>query len=199
MKATQQDILSLSKWYKKNLRPLPWRKDKDPYKIWISEIMLQQTTTTAVAPFFNRFIKKFPNVKTLAHAEIEDIYECWSGLGYYSRARNIHKAAKLIIKLKKFPQNYQELIQLPGIGPYTSRAIASIAFDEPVGVIDGNVIRVLTRKYNLPIEWWKTKERDLLQTIVDTYMHSQSPGMMNQAIMELGSTICTPKNPKCIL
>ncbi len=198
-KATKKDIGLLHTWYLDNKRPLPWRKSKDPYKIWISEIMLQQTTSKAVIPFFERFTKKFPTVNSLAKAKIEDVYEVWSGLGYYSRARNIHKAAKLIVDNKSFPNTYEQLLELPGIGPYTSRAIASIAFSQPVGVLDGNVIRVLSRKHNLAFEWWKTKERNFLQDLSDSYMKGKSPADMNQALMELGATLCKPLNPSCLL
>ncbi len=194
-----RDKKKLHTWYLENKRPLPWRENKNPYFIWISETMLQQTTTKAVIPFFNRFIKKFPTLKSLANATTEEVIEAWAGLGYYSRARNLHKAAIILNQKKQFPTDYQELIQLPGFGPYTSRSVSSIAFEQPVGVIDGNVIRLLTRKHNLPIEWWKTKERKILQDLSDKYVIGFKSSEINQALMELGATICTPKKPSCLL
>jgi len=195
----EKDQEKLHSWYLKNKRPLPWRANKNPYYIWISETMLQQTTTTAVIPFFERFIKRFPTLKSLAQAVTEEVVEAWAGLGYYSRARNLHKAAIQLNDLKKFPQTFEELITYPGLGPYTARSVSSIAFEQPVGVIDGNVIRVLTRKHNLPIEWWKTKERASLQDLADKYVQGYKSSEINQALMELGATICTPKSPSCVL
>ena len=141
MKSLHENLIN---WYLANRRPLPWRKDKNPYTIWISEVMLQQTTVAAVIPYFERFIERFPNQHTLAQAELSEVYEYWAGLGYYSRARNLHASAK-IISDSGFPEDYSQLIQLPGFGPYTARAVASLAFDQKVGVLDGNVIRVLSR------------------------------------------------------
>ncbi len=195
----KRDQEKLHKWYLENKRPLPWRANKNPYYIWISETMLQQTTTTAVIPFFKRFIKRFPTLKALASANTEDVIEAWAGLGYYSRARNLHKASKLLNDLKKFPSTYKELIKLPGFGAYTSRSVSSIAFEQPVGVIDGNVIRVLSRKHNLSLEWWKTKDRAELQALADKYVDGYKSSEINQALMELGATICTPTNPSCLL
>ena len=185
-------------WYKKYLRPLPWRIQRNPYKIWISEIMLQQTTTTAVIPYFNKFITRFPNVKALAKAPLEDILSHWAGLGYYSRARNIHKTSQ-ILKNQKFPQTYKELLSLPGIGPYISRALSSQAFGEKVGVVDGNVIRVYCRLFGRSFEWWKVKNQYEIQEWADELCQYQSPSDLNQALMELGATICTPKSPSCLL
>lgn len=149
-----EDRASLVAWYQKNKRVLPWRKDRNPYRIWISEVMLQQTTVAAVVPFYERFLERFPTVDDLAKASIEQVYEVWAGLGYYSRARNLHKAAQSIFE-HGFPQKAEQLIELSGFGPYTSRAVASLAFNEHVGVLDGNVIRVLTRRYGLDIPWWE--------------------------------------------
>ena len=149
-KQFEKDRDSLITWYKENKRDLPWRNpqgsrgSKDPYRIWISEVMLQQTTVTAVIPFYEKFMNRFPKVQDLAQAKIEDVYEYWAGLGYYSRARNLHKAAQMFAE-NGFPKTAAELIEYPGLGPYTSRAIASLAFGEKVGVLDGNVIRVLSR------------------------------------------------------
>ncbi len=195
----KKDQKSLHKWYLENKRPLPWRANRNPYFIWISETMLQQTTTTAVIPFFKNFITKFPTLKKLAQAPQEEVIEAWAGLGYYSRARNLHKAAKALALLKTFPKTYKELIEYSGFGPYTSRSVSSIAFDEPVGVLDGNVIRILSRKHNLALSWWKTKERNTLQSLADEYVQGLKSSEVNQALMELGATICKPKNPSCLL
>jgi A/G-specific adenine glycosylase len=189
----------LSQWYLKNKRQLPWRQHRDPYLIWISEVMLQQTTVQAVIPYYQRFIQKFPNVKALAHAPIEDVIEMWAGLGYYSRARNLHRAAQAISKLNAFPQSYRDLIELPGFGDYTARAVSSIAFDEPAGVVDGNVIRILSRLYGQPFQWWKSADKKTLQDLSDQLAMELTPSIVNQGMMELGATICTPTNPACTL
>ena len=198
-KGTKEEAKQLVSWFQNNSRPLPWRKSKNPYRIWISEIMLQQTTVKAVIPYYEKFVKRFPNVKALANSRIEDVYEHWAGLGYYSRARNIHKAASELLRLKTFPKNHQELLSLSGFGDYTARAVSSQAFEEPVGVVDGNVIRVLSRRFGLPIEHWKNKEKRILQEIADHYAKLEQPSQINQAFMELGATICSPQNPTCLL
>ncbi len=190
---------NLLNWYRDHLRPLPWRVSKDPYAIWISETMLQQTTTQAVIPYFEKFLKAFPRLEDLARASEEEVFKMWSGLGYYSRARNLLKAAKLLSQEREFPRTYQELIQYPGLGPYTARAVSSLAFEENVGVLDGNVIRVLSRVHDLDLEWWKTKEKVFLQDLSDQWVNRVSSSQMNQALMELGATICTPKSPSCLL
>ncbi len=195
----KKEINNLQVWYKQNYRPLPWRKHKQPYPIWISETMLQQTTSVGVLPYYEKFLAKFPNLKSLAQAEEKDVLELWAGLGYYSRARNLHKCAKELYSLPEFPRTWSELIKMPGIGPYTSRAISSLSFDEAVGVIDGNVIRILSRFYHLPIEWWKPAGRHQLQTLADKIAQQGPPAILNQALMELGATICRPKNPHCQL
>lgn len=192
------DHKKLLSWYQDNKRDLPWRRSKDPYKIWISEVMLQQTTVAAVIPYFEKFIAKFPTVQDLAAAPEADVLEAWAGLGYYSRARNLHKAAKAIAE-KGFPKTASELLELPGFGPYTSRAVASIAHDEPVGVLDGNVIRVLSRRHGKDLQWWGTKGRDELQGLSDLLAQTGSAGDINQALMELGATICTPQKVSCLL
>jgi A/G-specific adenine glycosylase len=160
--------------------------------------MLQQTTVVAVIPYFEKFIEKFPSVKDLASAPEHDVLEAWAGLGYYSRARNLHKAAKALAE-NGFPKTAEQLIDLPGFGPYTSRAVASIAFGEKVGVLDGNVIRVLSRKYGLHIEWWNSKGRQALQDISDKLALQGEPDQINQGLMELGATVCTPKKVMCVI
>nr|WP_295903863.1 A/G-specific adenine glycosylase [uncultured Bdellovibrio sp.] len=192
------DHKQLTQWYKKNNRALPWRENKDPYRIWLSEVMLQQTTVVAVIPYFEKFLKKFPTVQDLAKAPESEVLEAWAGLGYYSRARNLHKAAKALAE-NGFPQTAAELLELPGFGPYTSRAVASIAFGEKVGVLDGNVIRVLSRRYGLKLEWWNNKGREQLQTISDELAALGQSDVVNQGLMELGATVCTPQKVTCML
>jgi A/G-specific adenine glycosylase len=198
-----EDQTQLILWYKKNKRDLPWRKSKDPYKIWISEVMLQQTTVSAVIPFYEKFMNRFPTILDLANATIEDVYVMWAGLGYYSRARNLHKSAQLIANLiltgDGFPQSYQQLLLLPGFGPYTARAVSSLAFGEKTGVLDGNVIRVLSRKYGIDSDWWQTSARKELQNIVDQLAQTKHVSELNQGLMELGATICTPKKVLCMM
>lgn len=192
------DHKQLTQWYKKNSRPLPWRENKNPYRIWLSEVMLQQTTVVAVIPYFEKFLEKFPTVKDLANAPESEVLEAWAGLGYYSRARNLHKAAKALAS-QGFPKTAAELLELPGFGPYTSRAVASIAFGENVGVLDGNVIRVLSRRYGLKLEWWSNKGRAHLQNISDAMAALGNADIVNQALMELGATVCTPQKVTCML
>lgn len=194
-----QNKTELLSWYRLNLRPLPWRINRDPYRIWLSETMLQQTTVTAVIPYFERFLKRFPTLKSLAEAQEAEVREQWAGLGYYSRASNLWKAARALHVHGGFPRTYLELSEFPGFGPYTSRAVSSLAFDEPVGVLDGNVIRVLSRVHAWPAQWWRPAERRELQATVDQWVQGTPSFEMNQAIMELGATICTPKSPTCLL
>jgi A/G-specific adenine glycosylase len=189
---------SLLAWYKENHRDLPWRKNRDPYRIWISEVMLQQTTVAAVIPYYEKFLARFPTVESLGSAPLEDVLEMWAGLGYYSRARNLHKSAQALLAIG-FPKTTEKLLDLPGFGPYTARAVASLAFDEPVGVLDGNVIRVLTRVYGWDIDWWSTKARAQLQLAADEIARGGPSHLLNQGLMELGATICTPQNPTCLL
>lgn len=161
--------------------------------------MLQQTTVKAVIPFFEKFMEFFPNLQSLAAADIAQVYQYWSGLGYYSRARNLLKAAQTMVSLGKFPKTFLELIELPGFGPYTARAVSSQAFGERVGVVDGNVIRVLSRILGKPIEAWTESGRAVLQTAADSLVSEGDPSSINQALMELGGAICTPIGPACML
>jgi A/G-specific adenine glycosylase len=194
----KKDSDSLIRWYRGVKRDLPWRMDRNPYRIWVSEVMLQQTTVAAVVPYYERFMKRFPHLKSLATAPIEDVLENWAGLGYYSRARNLHKAAQALNKIS-FPQTAAELLELPGFGPYTARAVASLAFDEKTGVLDGNVIRVLSRRFGPGVEWWKPQGRAQLQDLADQLAQVDAPADLNQGLMELGATICTPQSPACLL
>jgi A/G-specific adenine glycosylase len=184
---------SLLAWYDANRRELPWRKTRDPYRIWISEIMLQQTRVAVVLPRYEQFMRKFPTVAELAAAKVTAVLAEWSGLGYYHRARNLHAAAGVIAKEYRgtFPSTSESLLKLPGIGRYTGAAIASIAFDEPVAVLDGNVERVLRRllgRINSNRESWSSA-----QQLIDP----NRPGDFNQAMMELGATVCLPSEPLC--
>ena len=188
----------LSLWFQKNQRDLPWRKVASPYSIWISEVMLQQTTVVAVIPYFEKFMQKFPQLEDLAKAPQEEVLEAWAGLGYYSRARNLHASAQ---KMKEtgFPKTHTELRELPGFGPYTSRAVASLAFGERVGVLDGNVIRVLCRLTGFDKAWWNSQTQKELQAMTDELTKWNSPSDVNQGLMELGRTVCTPQRPTCLL
>lgn len=189
----------LIRWYTKNQRQLPWRKSKDPYKIWLSEIILQQTQVKQGLPYYEQFILHFPDVISLSKAKEQTVLKLWQGLGYYSRARNLHVAAKLVAKKYKgrFPKDYNTLITLKGVGDYTASAISSICNNEAQAVLDGNVFRVLSRLFaeKTPINTTPGKKlfRQLAQDILDT----KNPGDHNQAMMELGALICTPKNPDC--
>lgn len=161
--------------------------------------MLQQTTVTAVLPYYEKFLARFPKIEPLAAAKLDEVLEMWAGLGYYSRARALHASAKKIVTLPEFPKSHTDLLMLPGFGPYTARAVASLAFGEKTGVVDGNVIRVLSRLLDLQIEWWKPAGRDVFQNISDELIANEDPSDLNQGLMELGATICTPSSPSCLL
>ena len=187
-------------WYDKNKRDLPWRKSKknlDPYQTWISEIMLQQTTVEAVIPFFHKFINKWPTINKLSESKLEDVMDAWSGLGYYSRAKNIHKTAKIINKQynNHIPDEYEELIKLPGIGPYTAGAILTIAFNKKASVIDSNIERIILRIRG--IKEPKDKVKKELIKISEYLCPKNRSGDYVQAMMDLGSAICKAKNPLC--
>lgn len=189
----------LKDWYLKNRRDLPWRKTRDPYKIWLSEIMLQQTRIEQGLPYYHSFIKAFPTVFDLAEASLEKVLKLWQGLGYYSRARNLHETAQFVAtKLNgKFPHYYKDLIKLKGVGDYTASAIASICFNEATAVVDGNVYRVLSRifKITTPINSTQGKKefKALAQELIDT----TDPSTFNQAVMEFGALHCKPRAPLC--
>jgi A/G-specific adenine glycosylase len=181
-------------WYEANARKLPWRKDRDPYRVWLSEIMLQQTRVAAVIEHYQEFLRRFPTVQKLAAAREASVLAAWSGLGYYRRARMLHAAAKVIARERggKFPETAKELQDLPGIGRYTSAAIASIAFGEPVAVVDGNVERVLQRVSGGLLA------REKVWSEAERLLDRDRPGDFNQAMMELGATVCTPRAPQCL-
>jgi A/G-specific adenine glycosylase len=178
---------------------MPWRGEADPYKIWVSEIMLQQTQVQQATPYFQNFISLFPTVYELAKADQQEVLKAWEGLGYYSRARNLHSAAKMVVDdfNGRVPQTYDEIINLKGVGPYTAAAVTSIAFNEPNAVVDGNVIRVLTRYYGIEDDTRSTKTRRKVQELADELIDKDKPGDFNQALMELGSEVCTPSKPVC--
>lgn len=189
---------TLLKWYDENKRDLPWRRTKDPYAIWVSEIMLQQTQVVTVIPYFERFMRALPTVKHLAKAPEEQLLKLWEGLGYYSRVRNMQKAA--IQVMEKFngqlPTSYTELLTLTGVGSYTAGAIASIAFNEPVGAVDGNVMRVMARLFEIDLDIGEAKNKKVFEYLTNQLVDPNRPGDFNQALMDLGSDICSAKNPK---
>ena len=188
---------ALLAWYEANRRDLPWRRTEDPYHIWVSEIMLQQTRAQAVIPYYEKFLERFPTVAALADAAEPDVLACWSGLGYYSRARNLQKAARLIGSA--VPRAYPAIRQLPGVGDYTAAAIASIAFGLPYAVLDGNVMRVIARVTNDDADIGAPRTRARFQQIAQQWLDSRHPGAFNQALMELGATVCLPRAPHCLL
>lgn len=189
----------ISSWYEKEKRDLPWRNTRDPYKIWLSEIILQQTRVAQGTAYYNRFIEKFPDVFSLARAESEEILKIWQGLGYYSRARNLHQTAKIVaFELNGvFPSSFSGLIILKGIGEYTAAAISSIAFNEPQPAIDGNVKRVISRLFAIEEEINSTTGKNLISSFAAEIIDNLNPGRHNQAMMELGASICIPRKPKC--
>jgi A/G-specific adenine glycosylase len=190
---------NLRNWYRKRARDLPWRKTGNPYYIWISEIMLQQTTVAAVVPYFERFLQKFPEVETLAAAEQGEVLRQWEGLGYYSRARNIHKAAgHIVTKLGgEFPRTTDELVALPGIGRYTAGAIVSFAYDQPAPIVEANTLRLYSRLLGYDGDPRSTAGQRLLWAFAESIVPTKKPGEFNQSLMELGSQVCTPKEPDC--
>jgi A/G-specific adenine glycosylase len=192
----QTDLLA---WYDEHAAALPWRENLDPYRIWLSEVMLQQTQVEAVKPYFARFLTAFPTVEDLAAAPLSDVLKLWEGLGYYSRARNLHQTAQVVVRDYggRFPRTADGLQKLPGIGRYTAGAIASIAFGEVAPVLDGNVIRVFSRLIDLTDDVTQPAVKERLWRLAEEWLPSQRPGDYNQALMELGRTICKPRNPLC--
>ena len=189
----------LIKWYLQNKRDLPWRKTTDPYPIWLSEIMLQQTKVAQGIPYFFSFINTFPSVFDLAKANEEQILKLWQGLGYYSRARNLHKTAQIIAfeRNGEFPDNYEGLLKLKGIGEYTAAAIASFSYNECVPVVDGNVFRVLSRYFDIETDIAMASAKKEFAALALELMPKDNPAQFNQAIMEFGALQCVPKNPNC--
>lgn len=193
-----QDLIS---WFTDEMRDLPWRKDRDPYKVWVSEIMLQQTKVDTVIPYFNRFIEQFPTLEDLSLAEEEKVLKMWEGLGYYSRARNLHAAVKEVQEKYegKVPSNPKEISSLKGVGPYTAGAILSIAYGIPEPAVDGNVMRVFSRVLNIWEDIAKPSSRKIFEEAVRKLISQENPSYFNQALMELGAIVCTPTSPSCLL
>jgi A/G-specific adenine glycosylase len=189
----------ITDWYAANKRDLPWRTEKKPYQIWLSEIILQQTRVAQGLPYYNKFFEHFPTISSFAKADIEDILLHWQGLGYYSRGRNMHFAANQVMNEfdGEFPKNFKDLKKLKGVGDYTAAAIASIVFNEKVAVVDGNVYRVLSRYFedSTPID--STEGKKLFNQLANEIITKNNPGDHNQAVMELGALVCSPKNPDC--
>ncbi len=187
-------------WYHQNKRSLPWRKSINPYKIWLSEIILQQTRVAQGTPYYLRFVEKFPTVYHMANASEEEVLKLWQGLGYYSRARNLHATAKIVVNQYngKFPDTYKELLKLRGVGDYTASAISSICFNEPQAVVDGNVYRVLSRYYGIDIPSNSTEGIRYFKSLAEKVMDTNDIRDYNQGIMEFGAIQCSPKKPLCL-
>ncbi len=186
-------------WFGEHRRALPWRASSDPYRIWVAEIMLQQTRIAAVVPYYDRFLDRFPTVQALAGASVDDVLRKWSGLGYYSRARNLHRAARVIVDQHsgEFPRTLGEALALPGIGRYTAAAVLSIAYNAPFAVLDGNVARVLARLRAVRGDLREPRRWRAMEGTAQTLLAPSTAGDWNQALMELGELICTPRNPQC--
>lgn len=195
----EEDVSKLLAWFDRNRRDLAWRKNKNPYAIWVSEIMLQQTRVDQATPYYLRFMQEFPTVYDLAKAEQQQLMKAWEGLGYYSRARNLQAAAKEIVESYsgKLPTTYDELISLKGIGPYTAAAISSIAFNEKKAAIDGNVIRVVSRYFGIQEDVTKSATKKEITQLAQTMLDESRPGDFNEAMMELGATVCKVGTPVC--
>jgi A/G-specific adenine glycosylase len=198
LKAFQKQLL---RWFRAHKRDLPWRASRDPYRVWVAEVMLQQTRIAAVMPYYERFLKSLPDVELLASVPISEVLRLWSGLGYYSRARNLHRAAKEIVQQhgRKFPRTLDAALELPGVGTYIAAAVLSIAYDLPLGVLDGNVARVLARLRAVHGDLREPRRWRELSITSQEWLACDSPGDWNQALMELGEVICTPQIPRCTI
>ena len=190
---------ALLRWYRRHRRDLPWRRTRDPWAVWVSEAMLQQTRVETVVPYYERFLRRFPDVGTLATADLEDVIGLWAGLGYYSRARNLHGAAREVMQRfrGRIPETAEALRTLPGVGRYTAGALASIAFDRPEPVVDGNVARVLARLHGIREDLARPAVQARLWEEAARLARGPDPGDLNQALMELGARVCTPRKPDC--
>jgi A/G-specific adenine glycosylase len=198
MRAFHRNLL---RWYRRHHRKLPWRATRDPYKIWVSEIMLQQTRVDVVRAYYERWLRAFPTVESLAKAPYSRVLKLWEGLGYYTRVKNLHRAAKILVRQHegKVPQTAEQLQRLPGIGRYTAGAIASIAFGQRVPLVDGNVARVFARIFNIRADVTKLVTQKWLWAVAEEILPGNDPGAFNQALMELGALVCTPVNPRCAI
>lgn len=194
--AFRQDLV---RWYEDAKRAMPWRGSDDPYRIWVSEVMLQQTRVDQAEPYYRRFTDAYPTVEALAEADRDDVLLHWEGLGYYARARYLHEAARHVVREHggRVPDAYDAFRALPGVGPYTAAAVLSIAYDAPHAVLDGNVIRVLTRVFAVDDDASSSRTRRRLQALADALLLEDRPGTFNQAVMELGALVCTPTSPRC--
>jgi A/G-specific adenine glycosylase len=192
-------VSSILHWYAKNKRDLPWRNTKDPYLIWLSEVILQQTRIEQGTPYYHAFADRYPNLRDLAQASEQEVLNLWQGLGYYSRGRNLHAAAKRIVEQHNgvFPKTYDEIRALPGIGDYTAAAISSFAYNGPYAVLDGNVFRLLSRYFNISDEIDSPEGKKQFKELADSLLFEQDPGTYNHAIMDFGSVVCRPKKPNC--
>jgi A/G-specific adenine glycosylase len=192
-------VRRLLAWYRRNRRDLPWRRTSDPYRIWVSEIMLQQTQVATVVPYFNRFVAAFPTARALAEADEHDVLRLWEGLGYYRRARQMHRAARVIVEEHGgvFPRDQVDVGRLPGIGRYTAGAIVSIAYDRPQAILEANTVRLLSRLVAYAGDLSTTSARKFLWELAEAIVPRQNCGLFNQSLMELGSLVCTPKRPAC--
>lgn len=186
-------------WFAGHARDLPWRRDRTPYRVWVAEVMLQQTRTETVLSYYERFLASFPTLQALAAAPLEHVLKAWEGLGYYARARHLHAAARRVVAEHggRLPEPYKELLALPGLGPYTAGAVASIAFDQPVVALDGNARRVLTRLFALDGDPRRPPVRRKLESLALSLLPSDEPGAFNEALMELGAAVCLPRAPRC--
>jgi A/G-specific adenine glycosylase len=191
--------LELLDWISRLGRKLPWRRNTDPYRVWISEIMLQQTRVAFVIPYYERFVERFPDIHELASSSEEDLLTHWAGLGYYHRARNLQRAARMMAASGGFPASFDQIRALPGVGDYTAAAIASISFQLPHAVVDGNVSRVLSRVENDATNIATSRGRNCFKRLAEKLLDRGRPGDYNQALMELGATVCVPKNPQCLV
>ena len=192
---------ALLAWFKDYQRDMPWRRTEDPYRIWVSEVMLQQTQVKKVVGYYERFIARFPDVQHLAAAPLQDVLKVWEGLGYYARARNLHKAAQVIVDELdgKIPVDYATFRKLPGVGDYSAAAVQSIAFDAPYAAVDGNIKRVLARLFLMEAPINDTKSAKVFQQQADDLLDPNAPGFFNQAMMELGAMVCRPQSPTCLV
>jgi len=191
----------LIQWFSEEQRDLPWRKSNNPYKVWVSEVMLQQTRVDTVIPYYNRFLEKFPTIESFAEADEEAVLKIWEGLGYYSRVRNLHTAVKEVVEEYggNVPDTLEEISKLKGVGPYTAGAVLSIAYGRPEPAVDGNVMRVLSRILLLKDDIAKASSRKIFEKAARELMYIENPSYFNQALMELGALICTPTSPACLL
>jgi A/G-specific adenine glycosylase len=190
---------ALVAWYEANHRDLPWRQTRDPYAIWLSETMLQQTRVETVIPYYDSFLKAYPTVSQLAQADEGEVLKRWQGLGYYSRARNLHRAAQAVVREHEgvIPDTPDSFASLPGVGPYTTGAVMSIAFDQPVPAVDGNVLRVMSRYLAIEQTITDPSSKRAIATETETWLQTVSPNLLTQALMELGARVCVPRDPKC--